>query len=65
MFEVERAVDVNMTVCAAHLGPILQYARYVVWPPCVLWIGPGHRPRNSLPRGGPEIKERERRIFGS
>jgi hypothetical protein len=65
LFEVERAAQVGMTVCAEHLGPILRYAKDVVWPPCVLWLGPGHRPRNALARGGPEIEECERKIFGS
>jgi hypothetical protein len=64
VFEVERAAEAGMTVCAEHLGPILQYARNFVWPPCVLWLGPEDRPRNALARNGPEVEERERKIFG-
>lgn len=64
LFKIERAADSDMSVCGEHLGSILQYAENVVWPPCVLWLGPGQRPRNALARGGPEVEERERRIYG-
>jgi hypothetical protein len=63
VFAVERAVQVDMDVCAQHLGSVLQYAHDVVWPPRVLWLGPGMRPKKALERGGEEIARREADLF--
>lgn len=64
LFEVERVAQVGMNVCAHHLGPVLQYAHDVIWPPDIRWLGPDFRPQRALERGGLEHKRRQDAVFG-
>ena len=61
VFEVERVADTNLLACAEHLGPLLQHAVNVLWPPVVKWTGEGQKPENSVAAGA-DAEKRPRRL---
>jgi hypothetical protein len=48
-FELVRmASDSNLYLCPVHVGPVLEHAPDLPWPPTILWTGQGEIPPNGL-----------------
>lgn len=65
LFMVDRSADTPLPVCAKHLGPILEHAVNVLWPPNIDWLGGTDlRPPNAV-LADPENDARMRELWRS